>query len=153
MNFFEPILNQNRVDEVGTQSRTTNFRKQKLFFNDLELLLKRHNIILNTDKEKMLKKFLSQFDNLKEGYCHDCSRDKDILQKKIKSLHLKDRDSVISCLSLVSNSKDAIDNVMVTAYPFLAERGQQLLEKPARKERFDAIDLNIISNFMHNLCR
>ena len=151
--FFKTSKYHNTIGTVKTQSRSTIFRKEKRFFDELEVLLKEHNIILNTDKEKMLKRFLSKFDNLEEGYCHECVHDKDLLKNKIKSLHLKDRDLVISCLSLVYHSKDAMDTVMVTAYPFLAERGQQLLEKPARKERFDAIDLNIISNFMHNICR
>ncbi len=62
--FFEATNYQNRVE---TQSRATKFRKEKQFFDDLEILLKKHNIMLNTAKDKILTKFLSNFDNLEDG--------------------------------------------------------------------------------------
>jgi len=151
--FFELTPHCNDASKV-VQSKATKYRKEKSFFDDLNSLFTKHDIKLNTDKSRLLKKYLSNFEYLDDNYCHNCDLDKDILQKKIKSLHLRDRNHIISCLSLTTtNSVDKIDSVLVAAYPFLAERGQQLLEKSVRKERFDAIDLNVISSFMHNLCR
>jgi hypothetical protein len=75
-----------------------------------------------------------------------------VLEQKIKSLALQERNTIISLLGLDS---EGLDEKVLNVLPFMKERAQQLLAKKdkPRQQRCDAVDLEIISDFMHEISR
>ena len=58
-----------------------------------------------------------------------------------------------SFIKLLTHKDGEINEDIVSALPFLAIRSKSLLEQPVRKVRSDKIDLDFISEFVHNYCR
>ena len=74
---------------------------------------------------------------------------------QLKSLPLTERNELIRLLTHKPGEEDddVINEEMLTLLPSLQNRSMSLLEKNARKQRADKIDLKFISDFMHDYCR
>ena len=75
---------------------------------------------------------------------------------QLKSLPLTERNELIRLLTHKPGEEDdddVINEEMLTLLPSLQNRSMILLEKNARKQRADKIDLKFISDFMHDYCR
>ena len=75
---------------------------------------------------------------------------------QLKSLPLTERNELIRLLTHKlgeEDDDDVINEEMLTLLPSLQNRSMSLLEKNARKQRADKIDLKFISDFMYDYCR
>ena len=96
------------------------------------------------------------------NFLHDVEKDLDHVPKDLFSFRevVKDQFNQLSQpgkRSLISNlthSRDGeLNDEMLDCLPFLRTRSEKLLANPDRKERNDKIDVNFISDFMHDYCR
>jgi hypothetical protein len=95
---------------------------------------------------------------VKDLTCESTSVKKDIIDNQLQSLSLPDRNSLITLLTHQSNSSSddeapRLNESMLAIHPSLRKRSGELLEQKQRKIRSDKIDLQFISDFMHNYCR
>ena len=56
-------------------------------------------------------------------------------------------------IPLLTHRDGRVNADVTAALPFLSRRSEELLENPVRKERADKINLDFISEFMHEHCR
>ena len=56
-------------------------------------------------------------------------------------------------ISLLTHRDGMLNQSVLDALPFLRQRSEELLQNPVRKVRSDKIDLDFISEFMHEHCR
>lgn len=74
----------------------------------------------------------------------------DVITRVLSGLSLADRNQLIRLLTHSSNHLNA---EVLEIYPSLRARSETLLAAGRRKERCDKVDLQFISDFMHDYCR
>ena len=76
-----------------------------------------------------------------------------IVNKQLKTLPLKERNQLISLLTHQQEDKGHLNEQVLYQIPSLRKRSEILLAHTKRKIREDKIDLQFVSDFMHNYCR
>ena len=134
-------------------------RQKARIYADLEEVLcsffDERGILLKSDKLALISKYIKT--NELKQHCEDV-RLEEALQTKIKSLDLKERDLIIKLLTFERDESEQVvglEQFFLRSLPFLQKRAEELYEKKdiTRRKRSDAVDLSVISDFMHDHCR
>ena len=75
-----------------------------------------------------------------------------VMKKQLKTLSLSERNKFHRILTFSASETGALNEDMLTMFPFLRKRSMELLTA-TRQVRKDKIDLTFIDNFMHDICR
>jgi hypothetical protein len=144
-------MNAFHIKRFEGESSTSKQRKREELERTLNSFFEAQRIQLKTVKGDMLKSYMKKHEliSTSEAAVRDVAA---ILQDKIKSLILKDRNATISNLAF---SPSGLDEELLSVLPFLKERAEKLrkMKNRSRKQRADAVDLDIIDDFMHEHCR
>lgn len=75
---------------------------------------------------------------------------REAVENQFDQLSVKDKRSLVSILT---HKDGQLNEDVLQSLPFLRKRSARLLANPERKERSDKIDLQFVSDFMHDYCR
>jgi hypothetical protein len=129
-------------------------RNSNIFDDDLNDLLDQKGIKLKIDKYKVLNKFIVE-NELSDKDSQEVRAASDVLKSQMAKLSLRDRTATTINLSFDRTSSTGLNETVLDYFPHLRARAELLYAKKdePRQQRADAIDLTIISEFMHDQSR
>ena len=140
---------------VNTLGKTQKYQLMKELKNDLHDLFSQKGFQDVPDCVEFLNYMKNSLPQQRKSPSESATAE-GVVGAQLKSLPLADRNSLITLLTHQTTSEDEepqLSESVLECYPSLRKRSGELLEQKARKIRSDKIDLQFISDFMHNYCR
>jgi hypothetical protein len=154
MSFFKNIGDAHKTSKFDAVLERQQRRIRNKLDETLQSFFAEHQIQLKTKKADILDKFMKKHE-LMSAYLEATEEVAALLEKKIQGLSLQERNSTIRNLAFDSESPSGLDVKILKALPFMNTRAGILLNQQdnPRQTRIDAIDMQVISDFMHDNCR
>lgn len=148
---FDSIAHEVLVDETTAPYSTLRSSRQyeikKEIANSIELLLRKYKVDESRDGVDCLRYVEKSLYQSCPGQVvsHDS-----VITQQMNTLTLPKRKELVRHLT---HDGDALNEEALAIFPSLRTQSEHLLVTTSRKERADKIDLQFISDFMHDYCR